>query len=86
MKVKFKTNKTTEELITELEERLGIKLMARKENDIVHGHIERVGDYVTLVLYGRNENPNKDHKTTFKKSGFSKVSVVKSKIKDLMIK
>lgn len=50
-----------------LEAKLGIKLMAQKEDDAVHGYVNVLGDIIEVVLYDQDEAPNTMHKTTFTK-------------------
>jgi len=56
------------QIATEIEATHGIKLKATNENDIVEGFVDVCGDKAWVEFYEKDEAPNKEHKTTFKKT------------------
>ena len=54
-----------------LEKKFTCKLHAEKENDIVNGSISilhKPNDHqIHIIFYDQDENPNKEHKTKFRK-------------------
>ena len=80
IKCKEPINQCSEDIIKQLENKLGIKLMARIENDIVNGfvniHHEKNEHTITVVTYDEDEKPkDKLHKTTFKKPNITKAKL-----------
>ena len=56
------------QLCAKIEETTGLKLIALNEDDVVDGYINYYGDDISIFLYDEDEFPNKEHKTTLKKS------------------
>jgi|TARA_R110002020_G_scaffold415880_1_gene625136 hypothetical protein len=70
------------DIITKLETKFNCKLYARDEKDIVNGYVsiehEQNKHTITIEFYDKNENPNANHLTTFKKlSAIPKESEIK---------
>ena len=60
----------SKKIVNEVEEKLNIKLMARKETDVVNGFINILHDdphIIEITLYDKDESSNNKHKSTFKK-------------------
>ena len=64
--------KCADNIREKIENEFNIKLMARNDTDIVNGFItiqhEENNHKILVCLYDKNEESNKEHKTTFKKT------------------
>jgi len=61
----------SDKIIEKLETNLDCKLKAENINDNIHGHVSIIhlenNHIIDIVFYDKNEKPNKEHDTTFKK-------------------
>lgn len=80
--------KCSDDIRKKIEEKYeGLKLSAKSKTDTVMGsltikHVENNHEII-LGLYDKDENPNKDHESTFKK--YSKLNdITESKIKKVI--
>ena len=60
-----KSNDDLTIFIKKLEERTGLKFMARKQGDILHGFVTKVPKGLIVSIYGRNKSPDKNSPHTF---------------------